>query len=200
MPRIGRLSCFILLLLLLISLAACSRPYRFIGTPYDAPQPAAEISGTNWDNSPFRLSEQRGKVALVFFGYTFCPDVCPTTLGEMRVMAEALSDKAKDVAVVFVSVDPERDTPEQLARYVPVFGSTFYGIYIPPDKLEPIKKAYGVIAEKKYYDQNDSAAGYSVDHTARVFVVDKAGNLRLSFSYGMPADDMRLDVEHLLKE
>jgi protein SCO1 len=200
MRRTGRLLDVVFLLLLLVSLAGCSRPYRFIGTPYDAPQPAAEISGVNWDNTPFRLSEQRGRVALVFFGYTFCPDVCPTTLGEMRVMAEALGDKAKDVAVVFVSVDPERDTPEQLARYVPVFSSSFYGIHIPPDQLEPIKKAYGVIAEKRYYDANDSAAGYSVDHTARVFVVDKAGNLRMSFSYGTPADDMRSDVEHLLKE
>lgn len=199
MRKIRRLSYLVLPLLLLL-LTGCSRPYRFIGTPYDAPQPAAEISGTNWDNTPFRLSEQRGKVALIFFGYTFCPDVCPTTLAEMRVLTQGLGDRAQDVAVVFVSVDPERDTPEQLAQYVPAFSSQFYGIYIPPDALEPVKKAYGVIAEKSYYDKEDSAAGYSVDHTARVFVVDKAGNLRLSFSYGTPADDMRSDVEHLLQE
>ena len=200
MRSISRQVHLIFLVFSLIGLAACARPHRFIGTLYDVPEPAGEIVGTNWDNSAFRLSDLRGKVALVFFGYTSCPDVCPTTMAEMRVLTQDLGDKAQNVAVVFVSVDPERDTPARLAEYVPVFDPTFYGVHIPLTELEPVKAAYGVVAEKNYYDKEDSAAGYSVDHTARVFLVDKAGNLRLSFSYGTPAADLRADVEYILQE
>lgn len=188
------------LILLLALLAACSRPYRFYGTLYDRPGPAGEISGTNWDDTPFRLNDLRGKVALVFFGYTFCPDVCPTTLAEMRVLMQELGNRAGDVAVVFVSVDPERDTPARLAEYVPAFDRAFYGVHVPLDALASVKTAYGVIAEKNYYDKEDSAAGYSVDHTARVYLIDPAGNLRLSFSYATPVEDIRSDIEHILRE
>lgn len=197
MRRTGK--CLVILLVFLL-LAACSRPYRFYGSPYDRAEPAGEISGTNWDNTPFRLSDLRGKIALVFFGYTFCPDVCPTTLAEMRVLVQDLGDKAGDVAVVFVSVDPERDTPARLGEYVPVFNPTFYGVHVPLDELEPVKAAYGVVAEKNYYDEADSAAGYSVDHTARVYLIDPAGNLRLSFGYGTPVEDIRSDIEYILQQ
>jgi protein SCO1 len=101
---------------------------------------------------------------------------------------------------VFVSVDPERDTPARLGEYVPVFGPEFYGVHIPLDELEPIKGAYGVVAEKNYYDEEDSAAGYSVDHTARVYLIDPAGNLRLSFGYGTPVEDIGSDIEYILQQ
>jgi len=176
----------------------CARPYAWRGTPYEPAQQAAEIAGTNWDGSAFRLSDQRGKAALLFFGYTNCPDVCPTTLAEMRVIAQNLGDRAKDVAFTYVSVDPERDTVARLAEFIPVFDSQFYGVHVEPASLEQVKAAYGVIAEKHPYE--DGSGGYSVDHTARTYLIDRQGRLVESFSYGTPLEDVQADIEHLLQE
>ncbi len=188
-----------LAILIILWTAGCARPYDFHGTRYDPAAPAAEISGINWDGSTFHLSEQRGKIALIFFGYTFCPDVCPLTLSEMKVVYRELGDQAASVAVVFVTVDPERDSPGRLAKYVPVFDRRFYGIHLDPGALEGVKADYGVIAEKRYYDPQNSAVGYTVDHTARVFLVDRNGDLSLSFAFGTPVEDIVADVRHLLK-
>ncbi len=138
---------YFLILLVLIMLAACSRPYRFYGSPYDRAEPAGEISGTNWDNTPFRLSDLRGKVALVFFGYTFCPDVCPTTLAEMPCWCRTWAIRRTRLRSSS-SVWTRSATRRRLGEYVPVFNPTFYGVHVPLDELEPIKAAYGVVAEK----------------------------------------------------
>jgi protein SCO1/2 len=180
--------------------AGCARPYAWRGTSYEPAQPAGEITGTDWNGSEFRLSDQRGKVALLFFGYTNCPDVCPTTLAEMRVLAQNLGDRAQDVGFIYVSVDPERDTPARLAEYIPVFNPDFHGVHVEPAPLEDVKAAYGVIAEKRPYDEGESAAGYSVDHTARTYLIDRNGRLRASFAYGTLIEDIQADIEHLLRE
>jgi protein SCO1 len=187
------------LLPLTLLLGACGSSYRFHGVPYEPPVAAPQFSGTNWDGSDFTLSALEGKVALVFFGYTACPDVCPTTLAEMRVLHEKLGTQAADVAVIFVSVDPERDTPARVAEYVPAFNKAFYGIHIPPADLETAKESYGVFAEKVYYDPQDTAAGYSVDHTARVYLIGKGGQLVTSYPYGSDIDNMQKDIAFLLK-
>ncbi len=188
-----------LLVIVLVALSACSSP-SWRGTPYDPPRPAAEIAGINWDNTAFRLSDLRGKVALLFFGYTYCPDVCPTTMAEMRKLMEQLGAQAGKVAVVFVSVDPERDTPARLAEYVPFFDRRFYGVQLSDEALAQVKRDYGVFAEKRPYVGADGVETYTVDHTARVFVVDPGGALRLSFSYGTPVEHMRADILRLLKQ
>ena len=191
-------SSVILLVLPALLLAACSG-YRFHGIPYEPPIPAPSIEGANWDGSAFSLTSLRGRVALVFFGYTSCPDVCPTTLAEIRVLHENLGANAEDVAVVFVSVDPERDTPQRLGEYVPLFNNAFYGVHIEPAALETAKEGYGVVAQKVLYDPQDSAVGYSIDHTARLYLIDKAGRLVTSYPYGSPVENIQKDVEHLLK-
>ncbi|MCX7708011.1 MAG: SCO family protein [Anaerolineae bacterium] len=188
----------LLLLGALAVIAGCNSP-GWRGTPYDPPRPAAEITGINWDNTTFQLSDLRGKIALLYFGYTYCPDVCPTTMAEMRKLMERLGARADKVAVVFVSVDPERDTPARLAEYVPFFDRRFYGVQVPADVLEQVKRDYGVYAEKRPYVAADGVETYTVDHTARIFLVDQAGALRLSFPYGTPVDDMRSDILRLLK-
>ncbi len=191
-------SSIFLLVLLVLLLAACSS-YQFHGIPYEPPTPAPSIEGANWDGSAFSLASLQGKTALVFFGYTSCPDVCPTTLAEMRVLFENLDARAKDVAVVFVSVDPERDTTQRLGEYVPMFSNAFFGVHIEPDALETVKQGYGVIAQKVFYNPQDSAAGYSIDHTARLYLIDKTGTLVTSYPYGSPVENIQKDVEHLLK-
>ncbi|MEZ4714621.1 MAG: SCO family protein [Caldilineaceae bacterium] len=141
--------------------------------------------GTNWDGTPFDLSALRGKVALIFFGYTACPDICPVTLAEMKQVYNQLGDAREDVAVVFVTVDPERDSVERLAQYIPAFDPAFYGVYIPPEQQESVKKGYGVFAEKR--DPGDSSSvDYLVDHSGWIYGVDTKGNLRTAYGHDTP--------------
>jgi len=169
----------------------------FRGTLYDPALPAPEFELTQGNGSSFRLSEKQGDVVLLFFGYTSCPDVCPTTLSEMkRVMAELGAD-AENVQVVFVTVDPERDTPEKLKDYVSIFNPAFIGLSGSMEDLEKVWSDYGVYREEE--ELPNSAAGYLVNHTARVYLIDRDGNLHLSYSYGTPTDDFVHDLKILFK-
>lgn len=188
------------LLLLTSMLAGCTAPYQFRGERVTPIGPAPEISGTNWDGTPFQLSSLADKVVLVFFGYTFCPDMCPLTLAEMRQLYHDLGNRAGEVAVVFVSVDPQRDTRRRLAEYIPAFDERFFGIHVEPENLADILAGYGVVAEKRYYDPADSSAGYAVDHTTRLYIADKSGRLRLTYPFGALTGDLRSDVLRLLRE
>ena len=169
----------------------------FRGTLYDPALPAPEIALIRGDESSFRLSEQRGDVVLLFFGYTSCPDVCPTTLSELRKVKTELGSNADQVKVVFVTVDPERDTPEQIQKYVSIFNPSFLGLSGSLEELETVWKDYGVYREVE--EVSTSAAGYLVNHTARVYLIDRDGNLRLSYSYGTPTDDILHDLKILFK-
>ena len=169
----------------------------FRGTLYNPANPAPEIELTQGNGSSFRLSEKRGDFVLLFFGYTSCPDVCPTTLSEMkRVMAELGAD-AERVQVVFVTVDPKRDTPEKLKEYVSIFNPSFIGLSGSMEALEKVWSDYGVYREEE--ELPNSATGYLVNHTARVYLIDRDGNLRLSYSYGTPTDDFVHDLKILFK-
>lgn len=190
---------FRLLLLLIMPVLLTSCGYEYNGTLYDPPLEAAEVVGTNWDGSEFQLRDLEGKVALVFFGYTACPDICPFSLATMTQVYAMLGEKAEDVAVVFISVDPNRDTPEQLANYVPAFNEAFYGIYIPEPELTQTKADYFVYAEANYPDDDESSLDYLVDHTGWIYVIDRKGQLRMVFGHDTPADQITPDVEHLLK-
>ena len=169
----------------------------FRGTAYGEPYPTApQIELIRSNGETFRLSDQKGKIVLLFLGYTSCPDVCPTTLAELKLVMDDLGDKSKFVQVVFVSVDPKRDTPGKIQEYVEHFSNGFIGLSGSVDKLEATWKAYGVFREEV---QSDSAMGYSVNHTARVYLIDMDGNLRLSYGYQTPVEDIVNDLELLLK-
>lgn len=172
-----------------------TEPFR--GTLYDPALPAPEIELAQDNGSTFRLSEMRGNVVLLFFGFTSCPDVCPTTLSELRKVNEELGKDADQVKVVFVTVDPERDTPEKIQKYVSIFNPSFVGLSGSMDELEPVWKDYGVYREID--EVASSASGYLVTHTARVYLVDRDGNLRLSYSYGTPTQDIVHDLKILFK-
>ncbi len=192
----------VLALLLLIT-GGCASRHEFVALLFDDPQPAAEITGINYDGSPFKLSDLRGEVTLVFFGYTYCPDICPFTLVEMATAYKQLAEESpklvEDLNVVFVSVDPERDTPERLAQYIPNFHPDFYGVYVEPAELERVKAAYGIYAEKREVDQSESAGVYFVDHTASISLVDRDGNVAALFQHDVPAADLAADLKVLLK-
>jgi len=169
----------------------------FRGTSYDPSLPAAEFELTQGNGGSFRLSEKRGDVILLYFGYTFCPDVCPTTLSELRRVVADLGENASRVQVVMVTVDPERDTPEKLQEYMSLFNPAFIGLSGSVDEMEKVWKDYGVYREVT--ELPNSASGYLVNHTARVYLVDPDGNLRLSYSYGTPPDDIVHDLKILFK-
>ena len=145
-----------------------------------------------------KLSDFRGKPVLLFFGYTHCPDYCPTTLGEFKQIKKQLGEQGDDVAYVFVSVDGERDTPEVLNRYVTTFDPSFVGLQGTSANLQPIAKDYGLYAKKN--TEAGSAAGYLVDHTVVTYLIDKQGQLRVFYPFGVQPSTIANDVETMLKE
>lgn len=189
----------IVLLLVAQLLAGCGGAPKLEGTLYNPIIPAPEITGVNWDGSTFRLSDLQEKVTLIFFGYTFCPDICPTTLGTMKRVRAELGARADDVAVVFISLDPARDTPDRIGVYISAFDDAFYGVHLDEATLAQAKTDYGVYGEKRVLDDSESSADYFIDHTGWIYVVDKQGQLREVFNHDADAEVVASDVRALLR-
>ena len=162
-------------------LAGCGeRAPQFKATDITGAQIGGDLALTDHTGKARRLSDFKGKVVVVFFGYTQCPDVCPTTMSEVAAAMKELGAKAKDVQVVFVTVDPERDTQELLAQYVPAFDPNFLGLRGSEAEVEAFAKQF-----KVFYQKSPSPSGsYTMDHTAGSFVFDKQGRVRLLVAYG----------------
>ena len=142
------------------------------------------------------LSDFQGKVTVVFFGYTHCPDICPTTLSELAATMNRLGEKAKQVQVLFISVDPARDTPDLLAQYVPAFHPSFIGLTGSPEDIAKVAKQY-----QAFYKRHDAGQGkpYTMDHSAGSYVFDRQGHIRLNVPYGSGAAIFAHDIAALLK-
>jgi len=154
-----------------------------------------ELKLTDFNGTPRSLADFRGKVVVVTFGYTQCPDVCPTTLADLSSAVKKLGADGSRVQVLFVTVDPRRDKPELLKQYVPAFNPGFLGLY---GDEAATKKATG---EFKVYAQErpgKTAETYTVDHTAQTFAFDREGRLRLVFGYGATPEAMASDFRILL--
>lgn len=183
----------------LIAFSACNRQAGFRGQPVDEPyQPA--LTGTNWNGEAFDLSALPQKVKIVTFGYTFCPDVCPFSLSKLRQLYQSLGDRADEVAVVFASVDPRRDSVEKLSQYVPNFEKRFYGLHLDSDQLEQAEQAFHLTIQ---YGQPKDGPGtdsfYYVDHTASFFILDGNGTVRVTFPTNAPVEEIEADVRTLLE-
>lgn len=172
-------------------------PYQYQGSLFDPPLPAKDFELIDQNGNPFRLSEQQGKVVLLFFGYINCPDVCPITMSEYRQIKSMLAERAERVEFVFITVDPDRDTPERIGAYLQNFDPAFIGLTGEQADLEAVWEAYGVFQAKV---EVGSAAGYLVDHSSRVYTIDAAGNLRLTYSFGTGSQTMAEDIYQLLAE
>ena len=179
------------------------RPYNFHGTVLQSPQPAPDFELNATNGQTVRLSDFKGKLVLLYFGYTFCPDVCPTSLSKLAEAMDLLGRQADNVQVIMISVDPERDTPEMLSEYMRFFHPSFIGVTGTPDEIAEVATLYGI-----YYQAHEGtqATGYLVDHTASVMVIDKEGHLKLVYPYTAPgqdvyiaADDIAADLAYLLK-
>ncbi|MDX2005109.1 MAG: SCO family protein [Meiothermus sp.] len=163
------------------------------------PLEANQFTLQNPQGKPVSLSDFSGKVTLIFFGFVNCPDVCPTTMLELRKVHQALSPVERErVQVVLISVDPDRDTKEELGKYVSFFDPTFVGLTGTNDQVAEVAKKYGVFYQKS---QIKSSTEYNVDHTATVFALDGKGQLRLIYGNGRAAETDRVvrDVRWLLR-
>jgi len=145
---------------------------------------------------PRTLADYRGKAVVIFFGYTQCPDVCPTTLAELAEVMKKLGPDADRVQVLFVTVDPQRDTPELLSKYVPAFDPRFAGLYGDAAATERTAKEFKIIYQKQ---PGATPGTYSVDHSAGTYIYDPQGRLRLYVSYGQSPDVFAHDLRELLK-
>ena len=171
------------------------RPYAFHGTVLQSPLPATNFTLTGSNGQPVSLSDFKGQVVLLYFGYSTCPDVCPTTLAELHKTLGVLGNRAKDVQVMMITVDPERDTVAVMGEYVTHFDARFIGLTGTPDQIAQIATSYGIAYSKH---AGDSALGYLVDHTATVTAIDRQGHVRVIFPFNTPAADIAADVEYLL--
>lgn len=142
------------------------------------------------------LSDFKGKVIVVFFGFTHCPDACPTTLAELSTVARELGPLAERLQVLLVTVDPERDTPEVLSKYVPSFNPAFLALRGTAEETAAAAREFKVYFQK----QPQPAGSYTVDHSAGTFVLDPQGRLRLFGQYGVGANALLHDIRLLLKE
>lgn len=193
-----QVSLLVLLAAVALLLGGC-KSYEYHGTLYEPAEAAPGINGVNYDGTSFDLSKLQGRPVLLFFGYTNCPDVCPTTLAEWRVLRQNLGANADKAAFVYVSVDPDRDTVSRLKEYIPLFDPAIYGVHVDNAALETVKQGYGVYAEKVYKDPQNPAAGYSVDHTARTYLISPDGKLTATYPYQTDVADIQKDIEHLIK-
>lgn len=183
-----------------VSLTACltNEPaYQLKGGEISPPNPAPALPLVDQYGQPFDVTAHQGKVLLIFFGYTHCPDICPTTLSDFLAVKSELGERAENVEFVFVTVDPERDTPDVIREYLAFFDEDFIGLTGTVEQIERVKFDYGVFSAKA---DSGSAAGYLVDHTSATYVIDTNGDYRLSYAYGTAPEDIASDVEYLLDE
>jgi len=171
-------------------------PHTFHGTLLQSPSLAQDFSLESHTGQTVSLSDFKGKLVLLYFGYTFCPDVCPATLSEIAGAMDILGEDARNIQLIMISVDPERDSPEKLAEYVIHFHPAFLGVTGDADTIAKIATLYGI-----FYEQNKGsvATGYLIDHTATVTVIDQDGHVKLIFPFGTPAVDLADDLDYLLK-
>lgn len=188
-------------------LAACDRQEagaQMILSPVQTPFKNTDITGldhakdfalTDHHGKLRKLSDFRGKAVVVFFGYTQCPDVCPTTMAEMATVMRELGPLADKVQVLFITVDPERDTPELLSKYVPSFDPRFLGMVGDQAALEKVAKEFRAFYQKV---PGKEAGSYTMDHTAGSYVFDPQGRLRLFIRHGQGAEPIAHDLRLLL--
>jgi len=174
--------------------AACDSGPQFRSTDITGAPYGQGFELTDHTGKPRRLEDFRGKAVVLFFGFTHCPDVCPTTLADIAQAVKSLGPEAGRVQVLMVSVDPERDTEQSLARYVTAFDPSFLGLR---GDLESTKR---VAAEFKiYFEKRKQGGSYTVDHSAQSYVIDPQGRLRLLVRHDRIAQDLAPDLRALLE-
>ncbi|MFO0204835.1 MAG: SCO family protein, partial [Betaproteobacteria bacterium] len=160
------------------------------GAPY-----ARELALTDHTGARRTLADYKGKVLVVFFGFTQCPDVCPTTLSDLALARQKLGPAGQDLQVIFITVDPERDTQAVLAQYVPGFDPSFVGLYGSAAEIERTAREFKVFYQKV---PGKTATSYTIDHSAGSYVFDRDGRVRLFVKHAQGVDALVGDLKRLL--
>lgn len=202
----GRLTGFARRGLATVAVPVLLAAFALAGCGADAPAfKASDVTGTTYgrdfaltghDGKPRTLADFRGKVVVLFFGYTQCPDVCPTTLTELTEVMKQLGRDAERVQVLFATIDPDRDTAALLAQYVPAFNPAFLGLHGDADATARTAKEFRVFYQKQ---PGRTPGTYTMDHSAGTFVFDPQGRLRVYVSYGQGPDVFVHDIRELLR-
>lgn len=172
------------------------RPHTFHGTVIQSPETSHDFTLTGI-NGNVSLSDYRGKLVLLYFGYTFCPDICPATLANVGQALNQIGSKADDVQTIMISLDPQRDTPEKLAEYTAHFHPSFIGVTGTQEQLDAVASLYGIFYQ---VNEGSDATGYLIDHTATLLVIDREGFLKLVFPFGVTVDEIADDLKYMLRQ
>lgn len=188
--------------------SACARRETTAHATWLDPEPAPAVQGLGVRHgTPFRLADQRGKVVMLSFGYTSCLEVCPDTFSKARAVFRDLGDAAKDLEMVYVTVDPERDQPEPFRAFVAAVDPRFEGVFLEGEALSALLAAYHVTVRKRLPDparyarrQIDPSAFYSMDHTSGFWMIDRGGRLRVRFAHEVDEAELLEGTRRLLAE
>jgi len=167
------------------------------GFTMQPPKPALDFTLTSHTGAPVSLHDFRGKLVLLYFGYTFCPGICPTTLANVAQALHQLGPQAQQVQLLMISVDPERDTPERLAAYVPAFHRSFIGLTGSPAEIATVAPKFGIFYEK---EDNAPATGYLVNHSSTMLVIDQQGIMRFIIPFNTSVPDIMTDIAAWLRQ
>lgn len=180
---------------LIALLSACSppEPVRFNSADMTGVEYGKDFRMLDGDGRERTLDEFKGKVVMVFFGFLQCPDVCPTALSRAVAVREQLGEQADKLQMLFITVDPERDTPEALKSYVERFDPSFIGLRAGVERTAEVAKSFNV-----FYAKVPTGESYTMDHTATSFVFDPSGRLRLAVAHNQPPELIAADVRTLL--
>lgn len=173
------------------------RPHMWHGFAMHPPRPAADFTLTAHTGTQASLHDFRGKLVLLYFGYTFCPGICPTTLASVAQVLQQLGARAQQVQLLMISVDPERDTPDRLAAYISHFHPSFIGLTGSVTDVAAIAPRFGIYFEKQ---EVNADGNYWVDHSSTLMVIDPQGIMRLILPFETAVPDMTADLTFLLRE
>lgn len=164
---------------------------------FEPPRAAPDFSLPSSRDAQFTLSQQRGKILVLGFGFTNCPNVCPMTLANLAQVNKNLGALASQIQVIYVTVDPERDHTTRLGEYLAKFNADFIGISGSAEQLSNVRQAYGIIAKKEL---KKNGMDYDVHHSSYIYLIDREGLLRALVPFGKTADDITHDIKILLQE
>lgn len=181
-----------------LAMAACGNTAKptFLATDITGAQFGKDFKLTDHTGKSRTLADFKGKAVVLFFGYTHCPDICPATMGEIAAALQKLDKDAARVQVLFVTVDPERDTPERLAQYLSAFSPAFLGLYGDPQSTRDIASEFKIVYQKQMMNSPDH---HTMDHSSGTYIFDPKGKLRLYVSNGAGRDVFARDIAELLR-